>query len=155
MIRLALQSSLQVDRIIDQYPGSIRLPREAAEELITHGFTYLNTCTLLANRYNVAGDMIFNVTVKAHFFAHILLRSRYLNPRRAWCFSGERFMLIMRKLTASCVRGITLKELSGKLLTKYRHGLSLALSENAEWVGLAELEAAMMESECIRNCVDE
>ena len=64
-------------------------------------------------------------------------------------------MLIMRKLTASCVRGITMKELSGKLLTKYRHGLSLALSENAEWVGLAELEAAMMESEYIRNCIDE
>ena len=66
MIRVALQSSLKVDRIIDQYPGSIRLPREASNELITHGFTYLNTCTLLANRYNVAGDMIFNVTVKAH-----------------------------------------------------------------------------------------
>ena len=64
-------------------------------------------------------------------------------------------MLIMRKLTASCVRGITMKELSGKLLTKYRHGLSLALSANPEWVGLAELEAAMMESEYIRNCIDE
>ena len=48
-----------------------------------------------------------------------------------------------------------MKELSGKLLTKYRHGLSLALSANAEWIDLAELEALMMESEYIRNCIDE
>ena len=64
-------------------------------------------------------------------------------------------MLIMRKLTASCVRGITMKDLSGKLLSKYRHGLSLALSANAEWIDLAELEALMMESEYICNCIDE
>ena len=64
-------------------------------------------------------------------------------------------MLIMRKLTASCVRGIAMKDLSVKVLTKYRHGLSLVLSKNAEWIDLAELEALMMESEYIRNCIDE
>ena len=45
MIRVALQSSLKVDRNIDQCPGSIRRPREASEELIMHGITYLNTYT--------------------------------------------------------------------------------------------------------------
>mgnify|MGYP006234861169 FL=1 len=64
-------------------------------------------------------------------------------------------MLIMRKLTASCVRGIAMKDLSVKVLTKYRHGLWLVLSKNAEWIDLAELEAQMMESEYIRNCIDE
>ena len=63
-------------------------------------------------------------------------------------------MLIMRRVAASCVRGITLKELSGKLLTKYCHGLCLALTDSAEWLSLAELEAALHDSESLIHAVD-
>ena len=132
-VTLALDMSLRMDRVLDAYPGSVTLPEEAAEDFVASSFVFLHQYTRLASLYNAGGDMVFNVTVKSHMVAHIALRAGDLNPRRAWCFSGERMMLLMRRVAQSCCRGIEATELGRKMLSKYRYGLHLVLTDSAEW----------------------
>ena len=89
-VSLALDMSVQMDRVLDDHPGAVVLPNDASDDFIAVSFVFLNQYTRLATLYNTGGDMVFNVTVKSHMVAHIALRAGDLNPRRAWCFSGER-----------------------------------------------------------------
>ena len=114
----ALKSSLAMDRVIDDHPGNVVLPAHAARSFTAHGFNFLMKYTELSNWYNANGYMLFDFTVKAHMICHILLRAGDLNPRRSWCFSGERMMLIMRKVAQSCVRAIQPRDLSSNMLRK-------------------------------------
>ena len=125
---------------MDNHPQAFTLPSDAADEFRACGLVFLQPFSNLAKSYNVNGDMLFNLTVKAHLLAHILLRSGDLNPRRAWCFSGERLMLIMRRLAQSCVRGMKANDLGQKLMCKYRHGLNFELKECGRWISALELE---------------
>ena len=104
-ILLALQMSVKMDKLLDDHHEDIRLPDVVAADLCTAGFVFLDQFTCLANSYNTMGNMLFNLTVKCHMLAHICLRCNQMNPRRAWCFSGERMMLLMRRIVQSCTRG--------------------------------------------------
>ena len=126
-IHLALQMSVNIDRILDDYPDAFTLPPREAERFQGAVFIYLKHLTSLASRFNSRGRMVFNITVKTHCLAHIGCRVHCLNPRRAWCFSGERFMLIQRKIVASCSRGTKLEEMNAKFLHRYRYALHSAL----------------------------
>ena len=81
-IHLALQMSVKIDRILDDYPDEFTLPPKAASEFQGAVFVYLNQVTSLANRFNSAGRMVFNITVKTHCLAHFGCRVHCLNPRR-------------------------------------------------------------------------
>ena len=140
MIAVALKSSLEIDRILDEHPTTFRLPPEASRSFIANGLLFLNKYTALAEAYNHAGEMVFNTTVKCHMLCHIVLRADDLNPRRSWCFSGERMMLIMRRLCQSCVRGIKMADLGQKALSKHRHGLYLTMVDAGEWMSEEDLE---------------
>ena len=83
--------------------------------------------------------MLFNCTVKSHMVAHICLKSNILNPRKTWCFSGERMMLLMRRIVQSCARGTGPVEINWKVIEKYRQAMHLSLSDLLEWNDLAEL----------------
>ena len=79
---IALQMSVNIDRILDHYPDEFTLPPAAASEFQGAVFVYLNQVTSLANRFNSAGRMVFNITVKTHCLAHFGCRVHCLNPRR-------------------------------------------------------------------------
>ena len=136
-VSLALDMSVQMDRVLDDHPGAVVLPNDASDDFIAVSFVFLNQYTRLATLYNTGGDMVFNVTVKSHMVAHIALRAGDLNPRRAWCFSGERMMLLMRRIAQSCCRGIAAPEFGGKMMSKYVFGLHLVLTDSAEWLSEA------------------
>ena len=127
-ILLGLEMSWQMDEILNDHPTAFTLPPGAYEKFKACGLVFLSQFNFLAQSYNTDGDMVFNVTVKCHMLCHIILRSHELNPRRVWCFSGERFMAIIRKLTQSCVRGTSSPDVAYKMMTKYRHGLDFVLT---------------------------
>ena len=129
-----------MDRVLDDHPADIVLPPAAAREFRVSCFIFLTQYNLLASRYNIDGDMIFNITPKCHMVAHIGLTAHEINPRRTWCFSGERMMFLVRRLGQSCCRGIKPQDIGWKLLSKYRIGLNLIFSETSEWFDDDELE---------------
>ena len=128
-IRLALQMSVKMDRLLDSCHEDIRLPTGVANEFCAAGFVFLNHVSLLATAYNQGGDMLFNLTVKCHMLAHICLRCNLLNPRRAWCFGGERMMLLMRRIIQSCSRGTGMMGINEKLFDKYRQAMHSSRSD--------------------------
>ena len=82
-----------------------------------------------------------------------MLRSGDLNPRRSWCFSGERMMLVARRLAQSCVRGLHPTNLCYKLMSKYRHGIYHMLSDASDWVSSVQLEEWLRDGDAIENGV--
>ena len=140
-IELALRMSHNMDNIIDRHPDAIVLPTEASSELRGAAFVFLGQLNYLAQAYNEAGDMVFDITIKAHMLAHIALRSGDINPRRTWCFSGERMMLHVRRLGQSCARGIQPSQMGRKLLSKSRCGLVLLLKKQGHQMSEDEINA--------------
>ena len=67
--------SLKMDNILDDHPYSFVLPPAVAVEFTAAGFVFLNAFSSLAATYNAHGDMLFNLTPKAHMLAHICLRA--------------------------------------------------------------------------------
>ena len=100
------------------------LPPDAALEFNAATFVYLNPLSLLAERFNIDGDQLLDVTVKCHMLAHTAMRASDLNPRRAWCYSGERFMLVMWRTVQATVRGTKPIGVGSKVVLKYRYALN-------------------------------
>ena len=139
-VTLALKMNAKMDAVIDEYPGAIFLPRQAARELKAAAFLFLNQLNFLADMYNTAGDMLFDVTMKGHMLAHACIRAGDINPRRTWCFSGERAMLMVRQLGQSCCRGIRAPEIGKQLLTKYVCGLHMRLNSEVVFFNDGDLD---------------
>ena len=140
-----------MDRVLDAHPGSFTLPQEAAEDFVASTFVFLNQYTRLASLSNAGSGMVFNVTVKSHMVAHIALRAGDLSPRRAWCLSGERMMLLMRRVAQSSCKGIQATELGRKMLSKYIYGLHLVLTDSAEWLGEAVVDEVFRDTAAIES----
>ena len=142
-IELALRMSHKMDSVLDRHPAEVVLPTAAAAELRGAAFVFLNQLNYLAQAYNDAGDLVFDVTIKSHMLAHIALRSGDINPRRTWCFSGERMMLHVRRLGQSCAKGIQASQIGRKMLTKYRCSLKLLFDRAAHELSNDELDAIL------------
>ena len=149
MISIALRANHEMDKILDDHPTHFVLPTDVADNFVTHAMLFLNQYTTLAEEYNKDGAMVFNLTVKAHLVCHIALRCHSLNPRRSWCFSGERMMLLVRKLGQSCVSGTRPWNVGDKILVKYRHALNFVLQEAGRWTSELELEEWHREAELL------
>ena len=121
-VRMALEASVEVEDILDQYPRHPRLPRDVGEDLKTAIFKYLILFNALGKFYSSTAGLglkLFNVTVKAHYLAHIGLLCVFMNPRLAWTYSGEDFMQHSKRLFSACTRGLKPQQISDKFLFNY------------------------------------
>lgn len=77
--------------------------------------------------------MLFDVTPRAHFVAHVAIRAADLNPRRSGCFSGERMILLMRRIAQSCTRAVQETDVCFVyLFSTYRHALNFPIDGISE-----------------------
>lgn len=88
-IALLLHSSNELEMILEACKTDIRLPSNLYADLKKHGSQYLVLQTVLCNHFTNIGLPLFTVTAKLHYFSHCLMQAQHLNPRLAWCFSGE------------------------------------------------------------------
>ena len=77
----------------------------------------------LAMHFSSLGDMLFDITPKSHYLAHIGLFAKYLNPRLGWCYAGEDFMHTVRTLGARAAVGNAPAKCGAKLFDRYAAGL--------------------------------
>lgn len=123
-IRLALRFSARSEHILDEHAKAYRLPPDAAAEFEDVVFRFLACQSALRHHYSAALPIterinIFNVTIKSHYVAHIALSAKFFNPRRAWCYSGEDMMKVVKLLAHSCVKGNSAIRASQKSMDKY------------------------------------
>ena len=115
-----------MNELIDEYPSTLfRFSAEDFEKFKQMTWVYLRLYTALAKTFMNEGKLLFDITVKSHYMAHLMIQSEWLNPRLSWTFAGEDFMHIMKILAQSCVRGTQGPKVAAKMLAKYSLTLDL------------------------------
>ena len=123
-IALALESSARVDEILDDHKTDYKLPGPVAAELEAHIWIFLIVQNSWAIHFSGFGDMLFDITPKSHYLAHIGLFAKYLNPRLGWCYAGEDFMHTVKTIGATAAIGNRPVKCGSKLFQKYSAGLN-------------------------------
>jgi hypothetical protein len=126
-IQLALKLSVRVEELLDQPNASHRLPSEVASEIRTSVDSMLSLVSAIGVTYQAAGRSLFNYTIKNHYLQHIALRICRMTPRASWCYSGENFMNIMKRIVAASVKGTSGVKVVNKTTEKFVAGMAISI----------------------------
>jgi hypothetical protein len=132
-VEVGLQSSCEMEDILNAFADEIRLPSPEDDRFKTACFNYLLCSNALGHYYSqvsVPRKMLFDVVPKHHQLAHCGLCALHLNPRLCWCYSGEDFMNTCKRVTSACVRGNKGALATEKFCEMYRMGLHLQFNES-------------------------
>lgn len=91
----ALEASCRMDAILRHNKACYCLPEGASQEFMEQARVYVQN---QANVHNHGGDRLFNLTLKHHQILHCAHNAKYINPRLTWCFMGEDFMKLTKKV---------------------------------------------------------
>ena len=119
-----------MNELIDEYPANVfRFNAQDFAKFKEMTWVYLRLYASLAKTYMQQGKLLFDLTVKSHYMAHLMMQCEWLSPRLSWTFAGEDFMHIMKILPQSCVKGTQGPKVAAKILGKYRLTLELRFNK--------------------------
>lgn len=133
-IELALTYNVEIETIVKTHASEWRFKGTIGTDFRRAVFNFLLIFNALGDEFSPANRTDdkcgFNVTTKAHYLAHVALTACYLNPRLAWCYSGEDMMHKFRDLLQACTRGNQGGQSSLKFLQKYVVGLTVPMLDD-------------------------
>lgn len=88
----------------------------------------------LGNHYHGLGKRLFHFTIKSHFLLHLADSCKYLHPRASWCYSGEGFMQLTKRIAIACVAGSQPVLVSHKATNKFLAGMGFAVWGRNCWL---------------------
>ncbi|CAE8616927.1 unnamed protein product, partial [Polarella glacialis] len=124
-VHLMLKLNVRMETLLTEYRDESALPPAAAREFTDACQNMMLLYTQLAEHFVQEGEKLFDITSKSHMVMHSAILSKYLSPRRVWCFAGEDMMGKTQILAKSCVRGISGAAATVKFAKHYRLGLHL------------------------------
>ena len=127
-IELALQASLTMDRIADAHSTAHTLGGDDLVQFREALQTFLVCFSAAVAHYEAEGLKVFNLTIKAHFLAHLYYQVPWLHPRHSWCYSGEDFVQHLKWLTKVCTPGLSPKAIPLKVLVRYTLAMHVVMS---------------------------
>lgn len=130
-VKMALSYSVAMDDIIDEHRLDYKLPLASAQRLEDSAFAFFALQAQLQRDATQQGLRLYDITIKNHYLAHIVVRAKDLNPRFAWCFSGEDLMKHIKIVLHSCCKGNKTYDATAKFVLKYRHGQHMVLTSPA------------------------
>ncbi len=68
-----------------------------------------------------------NDFLSIHMLLHIGAMAVFLHPRVAWCYSGECFMQIVKRIEISCVSGSSPTAANNKATNKFLAGMGFVV----------------------------
>ncbi len=128
-----LNMSIRMEELLDNSTPPTPFTTEVHEEFLQAALQFAAFQNALADYYHPRNLLLFNVTIKTHYLLHIALQSKFVHPRAAWCYRGEDFMRISRRLIASCQHGAKPHLVCTKAVAKYLRGLSFAVLGKDCW----------------------
>ena len=131
-IYLGLQLSVRIERIVDEHIHEYALPTAAHEDFLKCVFGFVQVCTFLGHHFHGQKVVIFNFTIKHHYLCHIALLSKFSNPGRLWCYSGEDLMNKIKEVTHACVHGTAPTQVCPKATKRYVLGLGYQLAREVK-----------------------
>jgi hypothetical protein len=81
------------------------LSDEEYGRLLTRARAFLITYSWLAGHWSGRGKLLFNVIPKCHYFWHLTMDGKYLNPKCTSCYKGEDYCSRVATMAASCSAG--------------------------------------------------
>jgi hypothetical protein len=126
-IRLAMKLSVRVEELLDRPVASHRLPPEVSEEIRTSVDAMLALVSAVGRHYKVEGRSLFHYTIKNHYLQHLSLRMWRMNPRASWCYSGENFMHVIKRIVGACVKGAGGVNVVNKATKKFVCGMAISI----------------------------
>ena len=122
-IAKALESSVEVQKIIDEYDRDDFLPIDAADSLFKAVKNYLAEYSFAAHDANEAGELLFTVAPKHHMMYHWGAKAKFLHPRKSACFGDEGYVGIVKHIVRASTAGMPLHQIAATVTTKHRWGL--------------------------------
>ena len=111
----ALEASCRMDAILRHNKACYCLPEGAAQEFMEQACVYVQNQIIV---HNHGGDRLFNLTFKHHQVLHCAHNAKYINPRLTWCFMGEDFMKLTKKVAGPSTKGTKHKDVHKKVLRR-------------------------------------
>jgi len=124
-VQLLLKLAVRLEKILSENKENYKLDEAAAADWqrTCQGFVQVNT--QLGHFYHPRRIMLFHMTIKYHYMLHLALLGHRINPRLAWCYSGEKMMQVAKMIVQSSHLGSPAALVVNKVMTKYSRGLSL------------------------------
>ena len=132
-IKLGLELSVRIESLLDVEPDGHKMRADTAAEFSKAINDFLSILTALGNHYHPAGEQLFNFTIKNHMLLHIGGMAVFLHPKVAWCYSGECFMQIVKRIAVSCVTGSSPTSASNKATRKFLAGMGFVVFGRDCW----------------------
>lgn len=127
-VKKLMLAIVQIEQILTIHKEAFCLPADVAQEFMGSCDAVAALNTALGQHFHHRGILLFNHTIKFHYCQHIGIVSAYINPRMAWCYSGEDLLQKVRSIVQSCNRGSKLVAVPQKALLKYARGLNYKLA---------------------------
>ena len=145
-VEIFLTESCNIESVLERNsPDVHKLPPDDARAYSLAVERYCVVYNALGNYYakEIAPPRpLFNVTVKAHYMMHTALLAKWWNPRAGWCYSGEDYMNVIRKVMALCARHLEAYDVPNKFCYKYRLGIHTELirpSDESQYIPCADV----------------
>ena len=132
-ILATLKLNIELEVLLDQETGW-NFQGAAYNALCKAGHDFMcgyNACQAAASRQ---GLELFTVTIKGHHVLHALRRANWIHPKAVWCFGGEAFMKISKKLHASCANGNAPHKATVKAANQFLRAIHL------QWTGASQAQ---------------
>ena len=65
-----------------------------------------------------------------HVGFHLVLQSRFMNPRFGWCYGDEDFEGVLKLICQRCTAGTPAHEVVSKVVRRWGHGVALRVALN-------------------------
>ena len=106
-VRQLLSRQCEVQDILSDHSGNLFLPVAAAERFKKVVDDVLRLYTVLANKADGEGLLLWSVVPKHHWLWHLASKSALLNPRAGCCMVDEDYVGQIKHIVASSVTGST------------------------------------------------
>ena len=129
-MKLLLKMAIDMETLLDFHRDEYRFPEQAANDFkkAAYGFVQLNT--IVGHHFHDRRQLLFNFTIKFHYVLHLGHIAAYINPRLAWCYSGEDFMHKVKAIVQASDAGSPPWLVPLKTMRKSAQGLGMSFLDH-------------------------
>ena len=124
-VKLMLSMSVVIETIPDTNAEEYTLSAAGAAEFKKAVYAFVQLNTALGQHFHTRHILLFNFTIKFHYALHLAHCAEFINPRLAWCYSGEDFMQKVKGIVQASHRGTAPQKVAHTAMMKYVQGLGL------------------------------
>ena len=146
---LVMRSLTSVYAILDR--NGFQLTEQDKEGLKKNAWRVARHFRVLAKAAMGRGLLRWQLTIKMHFFLHLLDQAKSLNPRYGWTYQYENFVQKILRVSRACAKGTPPHKTGPSIMSKYRSVMSVRFRKKDCDGGSMHYSAAWQERSQLGN----